>query len=235
MRGKKILLTFMVIAVLWGTSGCALARLLARAVATPTPTKTPRPTYTPTPTVTPTPTFTNTPTATPTPPDTPTPLPTDTPTPAPTNTKRPPPPPTDTPPPPPPTNTPFPWPFEKEGPKTWYTDNNFAAFFFYIHDTKQDKTLPDYRVKLIAQDFPLEIVTDKSLPYFATTATLKNPEGGRRYNCGANLGGASSVAGNWTVFLIDDNGNQISEPVTVHVSTDPYEKAFWIGFKRHYP
>jgi hypothetical protein len=260
MKFKSILLITIMVLALAGTSGCALARLVARIAApTPTPTKTPRPTYTPTPpaTDTPTATFTplptDTPTFTPIPTNTPIP-PTDTPIPH-TDTPRPPPPtaipdtdgdgltddvdqcpqeagPAEANGCPPPTDTPAPqFPFEKEGPKTWYTDNNYLAFFFYIHDG--DTTLPGYRVKIVSNSFPYETITDPSSPTFGTTAALFAPEGGRRTNAGANLGGAGNVAGQWTIYLVDESGNQISDVATLTSSEDPNEKAFWIGFKKN--
>lgn len=232
MRAKTAPLIAIMILALLGAFGCTLARLATRVVMpTTTPTKTPVPTYTPTPIATSTPTPTHTPTLTPTPVATDTPVPIDTPTNTSTPTRRPPPPPIDTPTPEPPTPTPEPaYPFKSEGPRTWYTDNTYLALFFYIHDG--DKVLPDYRVKIISNSFPFEVITDPSSHTFATTAWLKDPSWGQRYNAGANLGAADHVAGQWTIYLIDENGYQISNEVVLTSSTNPEEKAFWIGFKR---
>ena len=216
-------------------------RLAAEPTATLAPTKTPRPTFTPTPNWTPTPSITPTPTNTLIPTETPTPLPTDTPTaPPPTETFTPAPPtatftpapPTATFTPAPPTDTPAPsYAFrvaEREDPTFTQTQTNVFEVFVEV-STADHVPLGGYRVVGIHQPSGRTWESAPSCENY--TGRRDNPQawcvdsgtGGYRKvgNVKFDPPQARDIPGVWTLYLVDGNGQQVSQPVDIPVSPDP--------------
>jgi hypothetical protein len=183
------------------TAGCG-----AKPTPTPTPTRTPKPTFTPTITKTPTPLWTPTPVWTPTPlPPTATPVP-------PTATPRPP---TATPVPRPPTDTPLP-PTPTTPPKPRYEfnialvqscDRQPAGNWFKGTVYKNGQPVNGYRV----------VFSYEPDGQWATPPQISGPHPGYTdwpqgyYSHIINAPGTGPKAGNWFVWIVNEQGVRISE------------------------
>jgi hypothetical protein len=187
-----------VLALLIATAGCG-----AKPTPSPTPTKTPKPTFTPTITKTPTPRWSPTPVWTPTPlPPTATPVP-------PTATPRPP---TATPVPRPPTATPLPLPTST--PSLPYRaavvrcETNCGTT--WIDGTVyQPAPSTEGKSGVLVRIWAYGHIQD-------TRKTGTDPKGSGYWSFIAKMG--SPMEGNWEIAIVDENGNLLSEKVTVHTT-----------------
>lgn len=216
------------------TTACTLAspfdKLVALAVEptreivkTLQPTFTSTPVATSTPTMTPTPTLTLAPTATATSSPTRTPRPTRTPTPTATGTPVPPPPPTRV---PPPTDTPAPsWPYKLAELYTQPTDATILSIMTAVQ-TADNNWIPGLRIVGID---PNGVVT-RSEPS-ADRAIGNTPPGGvvKSGNIKFEPQPRSVyIAGTWTFYLENGEGNPVSENFTIEMST---ENRVWYFFR----
>lgn len=187
------------------------------------PTFTSTPVATPTPTLTSTPTMTLTPTATATPTPTRTPRPTRTPSPTATGTPAPAPLPTE---PPPPTNTPAPtWPYRLAELYTQPTDATILSIMTAVQ-TADNAWIPGLR--LVGFD-PNGVVTrsepsaDRSIGHTPPGGVVKS--GNTKFEPQPR---SIYIAGTWTFYLENSEGNQVSEKFTIEMST---ENRVWYFFR----